>query len=130
MHPEHSAALPAHRAADAPVRQLDVSHRALVMEILNGTTDSFFDRGDCFRLDTCCDARTAYADLLDVGTRAAGVGTRNVHEEEEIDLVVSTIAELRKRFDVPEGVGRRTKASQRSGPLEPARLALPERKSR
>ncbi len=89
-------------------RRFDVSHRALVMGVLNRTPDSFHDRGAYFKLDDLlCQAErlvTDGADLLDVGGRAAGVGTGQVSEAEELDRVVSTIAELGRRFDVPLSV--------------------------
>ena len=44
------------------------------------------------------------ADLLDVGARSGGVGTREVSEAEETELVCSTVDALRARFDVPLSV--------------------------
>jgi dihydropteroate synthase len=89
-------------------RRFDVTHRALVMGILNRTTDSFYDGGAYFRLDDFLHRAECLvadgADLLDVGARAAGVGTRDVSETEECDLVVSSVVELRRRFDVPVSV--------------------------
>jgi dihydropteroate synthase len=43
-------------------------------------------------------------DLLDVGARAAGVGTRQVSEAEESSLVASTVEALCARFNVPISV--------------------------
>jgi len=89
-------------------RSYDIAHRALVMGILNRTTDSFYDRGACFRLDDLLRRAERLvadgADLLDVGARAAGVGTREVSEVEETDLVCETVTELRRRLDVPLSV--------------------------
>jgi dihydropteroate synthase len=89
-------------------RTYDLTHRPLVMGILNRTTDSFYDRNAFFGLDDLlrqadCLVRDG-ADLLDVGARAAGVGTRQVSEAEEVDLVLSSIAQLQCRFDVPLSV--------------------------
>jgi dihydropteroate synthase len=89
-------------------RHYDIAHRALVMGILNRTTDSFYDRGVHFRLDDLlCRAEQLVADgadLLDVGARAAGVGTREVSEAEETHLICETLTELRRRLDVPLSV--------------------------
>jgi dihydropteroate synthase len=89
-------------------RSYDISHRALVMGILNRTTDSFYDRGDHFRLDDLLRRAERLvadgADVLDVGARAAGVGTREVSEPEETDLVGETVTELRRRLDAPLSV--------------------------
>jgi dihydropteroate synthase len=89
-------------------RSYDISHRALVMGILNRTTDSFYDRGAYIRLDDLLRRAEQLvadgADLLDVGARAAGVGTREVSEAEETDLVCETVTELRRRLDVPLSV--------------------------
>jgi dihydropteroate synthase len=89
-------------------RRFDVTHRPLVMGILNRTKDSFHDPGAYFELHDFL-ARSDRlvregADLLEVGARAAGVGTRDVDEAEETELVASSILELRKRFDVPLAV--------------------------
>ena len=89
-------------------RCYDVTHRALVMGILNRTTDSFSDRGAHFRLDDLLRRAERLvadgADLLDVGDWAAGVGTREVPEAEETSLVCETVTELRRRLDVPLSV--------------------------
>ena len=89
-------------------RSYDISHRALIMGILNRTTDSFYDRGAHFQLDDLLRRAEQLAadgtDLLDVGARAAGVGTREVSEAEETDLIAETVTELRRRLDVPLSV--------------------------
>ncbi len=85
-------------------RSYDLDQRALVMGILNRTTDSFYDRGRFFDLDACC--RRAHqlvaegADLLDVGGVKAGPGPE-VGEEEELERVVPAVEALHARFDVP-----------------------------
>jgi dihydropteroate synthase len=85
-------------------RTYDLRTRALVMGILNRTTDSFFDAGAHFELDALL-ARAEQlveegADLLDVGGVKAGPGPE-VGEAEELDRVVPAIAALAERFDVP-----------------------------
>jgi dihydropteroate synthase len=85
----------------------DLTHRALVMGILNRTPDSFYDRGATFELDELlrrADQLVADgADLLDVGGVKAGPGP-DVDEAEELDRVVPTIAALHARVAVPISV--------------------------
>ena len=85
----------------------DVTHRALVMGVLNRTHDSFFAPAATFDIDAFL-ARAEQlvnegADLLDVGGVKAGPG-EDVSESEELDRVVPAIAMLRGRFDVPVSV--------------------------
>ena len=85
-------------------RRYDVTHRALVMGILNRTKDSFYAPAATFELDQLfarADRLVAEgADLLDVGGVKAGPGDE-VSEAEELERVVPAIAALRARFDVP-----------------------------
>jgi dihydropteroate synthase len=82
----------------------DVSSRALVMGILNRTTDSFFDKGAFYEMDRflarAAELVEAGADILDVGGVKAGPGP-DVSEGEELDRVVPAIEALHARFDVP-----------------------------
>ncbi|HEV2810640.1 MAG TPA: dihydropteroate synthase [Acidimicrobiales bacterium] len=82
----------------------DVTHRAMVMGILNRTPDSFYDRGRFFDLDACWRRAerlvTDGADVLDVGGVKAGPGPE-VGEDEELARVVPAIESLHARFDVP-----------------------------
>ena len=82
----------------------DLTHRALVMGILNRTRDSFFSPAATYDLDDFYRRADQLvsdgADILDVGGVKAGPGD-DVSESEELDRVVPVIAELRKRFDVP-----------------------------
>jgi dihydropteroate synthase len=88
-------------------RVLDITHRALVMGILNRTPDSFYDRGATYVLDELlhrADALVADgADLLDIGGVKAGPGPE-VGEEEELDRVIPAIIALRARVDIPLSV--------------------------
>jgi dihydropteroate synthase len=107
-------AAPANPAAPAvaPVLRLgsrrhDLTHRALVMGILNRTPDSFYDKGATFALDKLW-ARAEQlvaegADILDIGGVKAGPGPE-VAEDEELDRVVPVVAGLVARFDVPVSV--------------------------
>jgi dihydropteroate synthase len=85
----------------------DVTHRALVMGILNRTPDSFYDRGAYFDFDDFlrkADQLVADgADFLDVGGVKAGPG-EEVTEAEELDRVVPAVTALHRRFDVPLSV--------------------------
>ena len=88
-------------------RRIDLTHRALVMGILNRTPDSFYDKGTTFELDALY-ARaeqlvTDGADLFDVGGVKAGPGPE-VSEAEELDRVVPVVAGLIARFDTPVSI--------------------------
>jgi dihydropteroate synthase len=88
-------------------RSFDVTHRALVMGILNRTPDSFYDNGATYALDALCDRAELLvgqgADILDVGGVKAGPGPE-VSEAEEMDRVVGAIGILADRFDLPISV--------------------------
>jgi dihydropteroate synthase len=85
----------------------DLTHRALVMGILNRTPDSFYDKGATFGLDALLGRAERLvadgADILDVGGVKAGPGPE-VTEEEELDRVVPAIEALAARFDTPVSV--------------------------
>ncbi len=87
--------------------EYDVTHRALVMGILNRTPDSFYDRGTYFGFDAFlrkADEHVADgADFLDVGGVKAGPGDE-VTEAEELDRVIPAVEALGARFDVPLSV--------------------------
>ncbi len=104
--------MPAYRAPGPLVvalgeRRVDVTHRALVMGVLNRTTDSFYPPAATYDLDAFLRRAERLvdegADLLDVGGVRAGPG-EEVTEDEELERVVPAIAELRRRFDVPLSV--------------------------
>jgi dihydropteroate synthase len=85
----------------------DLTHRALVMGILNRTPDSFYDKGATFSLDALY-ARAEElvgegVDILDIGGVKAGPGPE-VTEAEELERVVPVVAELGRRFDTPVSV--------------------------
>jgi dihydropteroate synthase len=88
-------------------REYDITHRALVMGILNRTPDSFFDGGRYFELDDFLRHAEQLvadgADLLDVGGVKAGPGPE-VSEAEELERVVPAVEALRARVDVPISV--------------------------
>lgn len=85
----------------------DVTHRALVMGILNRTPDSFYDAGQYWGFDAFLAKAeqlvTDGADFLDVGGVKAGPGD-DVSLDEELERVVPAVEALRARFDVPLSV--------------------------
>jgi len=88
-------------------RRYDLTHRALVMGILNRTPDSFYDKGATYELDKLYARAEALvadgADILDIGGVKAGPGPE-VTEPEELDRVVPVVAGLAARFDTPVSV--------------------------
>lgn len=87
--------------------RFDVTHRAVVMGILNRTPDSFYDKGAYWAFDDFLAKAERLvadgADLLDVGGVKAGPG-EEVSEAEELDRVVPAVEALHSRFDVPLSV--------------------------
>ncbi|MHB8467468.1 MAG: dihydropteroate synthase [Acidimicrobiales bacterium] len=85
-------------------RSYDVATRALVMGILNRTTDSFYDKGAFFEMDRFLRRAEQLvgdgADILDVGGVKAGPGP-DVTEAEEMDRVIPAVEALHARFDLP-----------------------------
>jgi dihydropteroate synthase len=88
-------------------RRHDLTHRAMVMGILNRTPDSFYDKGATYELDALYARAEALvadgADILDIGGVKAGPGPE-VTESEEMDRVVPVVAGLASRFSVPVSV--------------------------
>jgi len=87
--------------------QYDITHRALVMGILNRTPDSFYDQGSYFAFDDFLRKAEQLvadgADFLDVGGVKAGPGAE-VSEAEELGRVVPAVVALHERFGVPLSV--------------------------
>ena len=99
--------VPSAGTLDLGGRRYDLTHRALVMGILNRTPDSFYDKGATFELDKLW-ARAEQlvadgADILDIGGVKAGPGPE-VIEPEELERVVPVVAGLVARFDTPVSV--------------------------
>jgi len=84
--------------------KFDITHRALVMGILNRTPDSFYDRGKFWSFDDFLRLAEEHvkngADFLDVGGVKAGPGPE-VTEAEEMERTVPGVEALAKRFDLP-----------------------------
>jgi dihydropteroate synthase len=100
-------AAPTGRVLDLRGVRYDLTHRALVMGILNRTPDSFYDKGATYATDalyTRAETLVAEgADTLDIGGVKAGPGPE-VTEDEELDRVVPVVRELVARFDTPVSV--------------------------
>ncbi|HEY6533912.1 MAG TPA: dihydropteroate synthase [Acidimicrobiales bacterium] len=87
--------------------RFDITHRAVVMGILNRTPDSFYDQGAYYEFDAFLHKAEQLvadgADFLDVGGVKAGPGDE-VTEAEELERVVPAVEALSHRFDVPLSV--------------------------
>lgn len=92
---------------DLGATRFDITHRAVVMGILNRTPDSFYDQGAYYEFDDFLRKAEQLvadgADFLDVGGVKAGPGDE-VTEAEELDRVVPAVEALRARFDLPLSV--------------------------
>jgi dihydropteroate synthase len=92
---------------DLGTTRFDITHRAVVMGILNRTPDSFYDQGAYYEFDAFLRKAEQLvadgADFLDVGGVKAGPG-EEVTEAEELERVVPAIDALHQRFDVPLSV--------------------------
>ena len=92
---------------DLGTTRFDITHRAVVMGILNRTPDSFYDQGSYYEFDDFLRKAEQLvddgADFLDVGGVKAGPGDE-VTEAEELERVVPAIEALRSRFDLPLSV--------------------------
>jgi dihydropteroate synthase len=88
-------------------RAFDVTTRALVMGVLNRTTDSFFVPAATFDIDELLKRAAALvddgADVLDIGGVRAGPGAE-IDEDEELHRVVPVVEALCGRFDVPVSI--------------------------
>jgi dihydropteroate synthase len=95
------------KVLDLGGRRHDLTHRALVMGILNRTPDSFYDKGATYVLDALFFRAESLvadgADILDIGGIKAGPGPE-VTESEEMDRVVPVVAGLVTRFPTPVSV--------------------------
>ena len=102
-----AGAVPAGITLELGGRVHDLTHRALVMGILNRTPDSFYDQGATFALDDLVRRAEVLvdggADLLDIGGVKAGPGPE-VGEAEELDRVIPALEAVRSRFDIPLSV--------------------------
>jgi dihydropteroate synthase len=84
-------------------RDIDLSHRGMIMGVLNITPDSFSDGGSFFSLQAAVDHGLALiaegADIIDVGGESTRPGAQPVSENEELRRVVPAIRALRAKTD-------------------------------
>ena len=82
-------------------REFDLTHRGVVMGILNVTPDSFSDGGRFVDLGsalTHADGMIAHgAEIIDVGGESTRPGAEPVDEQEELRRVIPIVEELAKR---------------------------------
>jgi len=87
--------------------RFDIATRALVMGILNRTTDSFYDGGQYYDFDAFLAKAEQHvndgADFLDVGGVRLKPGDE-VDTQEELERVVPAVQALVERFDLPVSV--------------------------
>lgn len=85
-------------------RELDLTHRAVVMGIVNVTPDSFSDGGEFLDpRSACAHGLTLVSDgaeILDIGGESTRPGSESVSSEEEIRRVLPVIEALRRVTDV------------------------------
>lgn len=79
-------------------RTFDLSHRALIMGVLNVTADSFSDGGQFLHVERALERASELAeggaDIIDIGGESTRPGAQPVPEEEEMRRVVPIIARL------------------------------------
>ena len=84
-------------------RDIDLSHRGMIMGVLNITPDSFSDGGSFFSLQAAVDHGLALiaegADIIDVGGESTRPGAQPVPKDEELRRVVPAIRALRAKTD-------------------------------
>lgn len=85
-------------------RTLDLSHRGMIMGVLNVTPDSFSDGGDFLDPDAAVnrglELEAEGADIIDVGGESTRPGAGSVGEEEELRRVLPVIRSLRTKSNV------------------------------
>ena len=92
-------------------RNYDLSHRTLIMGVLNVTPDSFSDGGRFLELARAVEygRRLAEegADILDIGGESTRPGSRPIPEEEEARRVIPVIEGVRSKISIPISVDTR-----------------------
>ena len=86
-------------------RVFDVSHKGLIMGVLNVTPDSFSDAGEFLAGDKATERGLQMvaqgAHIIDVGGESARPGAEPVTVQEELRRVIPVIKYLRAKIDVP-----------------------------
>jgi dihydropteroate synthase len=83
---------------------VDLSHRGMIMGVLNVTPDSFSDGGQFFDVESAVahgvQMAADGASIVDVGGESTRPGAEPVPAEEELRRVISVIKELRRKTEV------------------------------
>ena len=99
-------------------RSLPLDHGPLVMGVVNVTPDSFYPlsrrRGLSEAVETALAMEAAGAAIVDLGGESTRPGSDYVSEDEELERVVPTIAEIRARSALPISVDTRKAAVARA----------------
>ena len=86
-------------------RTFDLSHRGLIMGVLNVTPDSFSDGGRFFdpaeAVARGLEMEAEGADVLDIGGESTRPGATPVEAQEELRRILPVIEGLRKQSGVP-----------------------------
>jgi dihydropteroate synthase len=102
-------------------RVVDLSHRGMIMGVLNVTPDSFSDAGEFFDVEKAvAHGRrlvTEGAQIVDVGGESTRPGAEPVSAEEELRRVIPVIKELRRENDAVISIDT-SKAEVASAALE------------
>ena len=81
-------------------RVVDLSHRGMIMGVLNVTPDSFSDAGEFFDVEKAVvhgrRLMTEGAQIVDVGGESTRPGAESISAEEELRRVIPVIKELRR----------------------------------
>lgn len=89
-------------------REINFSHKTLVMAILNVTPDSFSDGGKFNSIESALKQAEKIikegADILDIGGESTRPNSERVSAEDEINRVVPIIKAIVKRFDIPVSI--------------------------
>lgn len=84
-------------------RMIDLSHRGMIMGVLNVTPDSFSDGGRFFDVASAVahgvQMAAEGADIIDVGGESTRPGAEPVSAEEELRRVIAVIRELRRKTE-------------------------------
>lgn len=88
--------------------KLDVSHKPLVMGILNVTPDSFSDGGRFLDTKTAVEQGLRMAaegaDIIDIGGESTRPGAQKISLDEELQRVLPVIRELASKLKIPVSI--------------------------
>jgi dihydropteroate synthase len=86
-------------------RVVDLSHRGMIMGVLNVTPDSFSDAGDFFSTEKAVEhgllMAAEGAQIIDIGGESTRPGAEPVSVDEELRRVIPVIKGLRGKIDPP-----------------------------